>query len=492
MKLLCSIVVFALCCLSTTNAQTVITLEKAFEIANQSSPSLRQSQLSMHSSKELLNAQQASLKSQFSLNVTPISYSHNRLYDDYATEWYTKKQFNPSAQFSVIQPVKFTNGTLSLSNTLSYLNSYSESDDETDKYFSNGLTLSLDQPIFTYNETKMDLRKLELDYENSALDFALQKLTIEKNVTQSFYTVYQNQMSLQIAEEEYQNQKKSYEIIKNKVEAGLAAREELFQAELNLASSKSEFQNQEVEVENAKDEFKQLIGLSLYEEITILADVSIDTVNVDMEKAISNALTNRMELRQREIDIQNAQFDLIVAKATNEFKGNISFSVGLSGENKEIPNVYSSPTDNEDIALSLEIPIWDWGQRKSVIKASELSLQAEEISFEEEKNDIILNIRQSYRSLKNLLNQIDIARQNVKNAELTYDINLERYENGDLTSMDLDEYQTQLSEEKMNLTNAIIEYKIELLNLKIQSLWDFVEDKPVMPIEFNMEESKKK
>ena len=63
--------------------------------------------------------------------------------------------------------------------------------------------------------------------------------------------------------------------------------------------------------------------------------------------------------------------------------------------------------------------------------------------------------------------------QNVTNAEITYDINLERYKNGDLTSFDLNRFQSQLSSKKSSLAAALINYKIELLNLKILSLYDF-------------------
>jgi len=56
---------------------------------------------------------------------------------------------------------------------------------------------------------------------------------------------------------------------------------------------------------------------------------------------------------------------------------------------------------------------------------------------------------------------------------LTYEINLERYANGDLTSMDLNLFQTQLSTKKMAYAQSLIDYKIQLLNLKIQSLYDF-------------------
>ena len=79
-----------------------------------------------------------------------------------------------------------------------------------------------------------------------------------------------------------------------------------------------------------------------------------------------------------------------------------------------------------------------------------------------------------------------------RGADVAYEINLERYRNGDLTSLDLGMYQNQLSESKMALTNAIINYKIELLNLKIQTLYDFEKQVPIIPEELTTYEDKNK
>jgi outer membrane protein TolC len=275
---------------------------------------------------------------------------------------------------------------------------------------------------------------------------------------------------------------KSHEVSRNKVEAGISPREEMFQAELNLATARSDFENKEVSFENAKDEFKILIGMSLYDDLIVLPNIAVDTVAIDISFAIDQGLANRMELRQRKIDIEISQFDLIEIKALNEFKGSLGLSFGLFGDNKNVGDLYANPTDNETVALSLTIPLWDWGERKSRIKASEASIQTANINFEEEQNDIILSIRKIYRNLLNLRNQIEIARQNVKNAQLTYDLNLEKYKNGDLTGMDLNIYQNQLSEKQLTFTNSLITYKLELLNLKIQTLFDFEKKQGVTPV----------
>ena len=69
----------------------------------------------------------------------------------------------------------------------------------------------------------------------------------------------------------------------------------------------------------------------------------------------------------------------------------------------------------------------------------------------------------------------------LKSAQSTYDIQLERYKNGDLTSMDLNLAQNQLSQAKLDKISALINYKTELLNMKVVSLWDFEKNERVVP-----------
>jgi hypothetical protein len=56
--------------------------------------------------------------------------------------------------------------------------------------------------------------------------------------------------------------------------------------------------------------------------------------------------------------------------------------------------------------------------------------------------------------------------------------------------MDLNLYQTQLSEKKLSLAQSLINYKIELLNLKIQSLYDFEKGEPILPAELYLNDKK--
>jgi outer membrane protein TolC len=467
-------------------AQSIVTLEQAMDLASKGSPSLQSSMYNLERTTETLNAQRAALKSQLSLNVNPMEYSNSRKFDTRLSQWFTNKSLTTSGTFRIDQPILYTDGKISLMNQFGWQSNTSEVQGVTNenKTYFNNLNLSLTQPLFTYNRTKTQIKTLELNNENAMLSYSMQRLALEKNVSQYFYNVYLAQMSLSIKQEELANTQKSNEIIKNKVEAGLAAKEQLYQSEVNLLTSESSVESARVSLESAKDMFKQYIGMDIFTEITVMTDVSVTPIEVDGKKALEHGLASRMELRQRQISVETSQFDMLAVKSTNEFRGDMTLSMGLSGDNPSLVDIFDKSTQSPRVSLGFNIPVFDWGERKARIRAQEAVINSQKLNLSNQQTQIKLDIRQVIRNLSNLKNQIGIVLQTQKNAQLTYDINLERYKNGDLTSMDLNLYQVQLSNNKMSYAQSLINYKIELLNLKIQSLFDFTTNQAIVPERF--------
>ena len=467
-------------------AQIVLTMEDALEYSSLHNPDLINSRMSMERYEQNLIAQKASLKSRFSLNLQPITFSQSRQFDNRFSDWYTNRSLSSSGTFSISQPISWTDATLSLNNSLSWQRNESSINGGTsNQAFSNSLYLSLTQPIFTYNRTKMNLRQIEMNYENARISYALQLLNVERNITSQFYSLFMSQQNLEISESELENAEKNFNIIKDKVEADLVTKDEYYQAELNLAQSRSSLENQRVSLENAKDNFKQALGIPLDEDIRVVCDVEAEPVLVSFDKALESATTTRLELRQREISREQQEMSMIQVKDNDSFSGNISLSLGVMGDDPDFPHIYDNPTNNPRVSVSFSVPIFDWGARKARIKAAEIERKMFELSAEEELKSIEMNVRSTCRSLDNLLGQIAIAEQSQKNAQLTYDLNEERYRNGELTGMQMNQFQTQLSNSKMSYTQAIINYKVQLLNIKILTLYDFEKDAPVVPITYD-------
>ena len=325
----------------------------------------------------------------------------------------------------------------------------------------------------------MALNELELNYENASLQYAIQRLTLEKTITSQFFDVYLAQLNLDIAREELTNTTNNFEIIKNKVEAGLSAREELYQAELNFANAQLSVQDNELSLANAEETFKREIGMSLDEEIQLVADLEANPVVVNLEEAIDLAINSRMELRQREIDIEKSFFELERTKSQNEFRADLQLTLGVFGDNESFGKVYEMPTQNPSVGLTVNIPLYDWGERDARLDARNVTIKSQRLDLNEERKQIRMDIRRSFRSVQNQMPRIEIARKSVENAERTYEINHERYVNGDLSGIELNQFQSQLSSKKIDYALALINYKKQLLDLKILTLFDWEKQQPV-------------
>ena len=458
-----------------------LSLDRALELAFERSPTMRSAGHGLEISRRNLQAQRAALRSRFGLTLTPYETTRDRVFNPLVSAYNTQEDTRLGGAFTIFQPIVRTDGTLSVVENFSWREAASSfTGSVREQTYRNSLFLRYTQPLFTYNRTRLQLEELELALENARLNYAVQKLQIESQVTRLFYNLYHGRESARIAEEELANATGSFEIIKSKVRAGISAEEELFQADLNRANRRATVNSTRLQYENSLDEFKLLLGQDLDSHLEVAADLRKQLIDVDLEGAIAHGLKQRMELRQADIGVRNALNDLIRTRAQNEFKGSVELTYGLTATDRDLVDLIDSPTRNQGVAVQLTIPLFDWGEKEHRVAASRQQVARSRLSSEDERNRVRIGIRQAYRDLQNQRIQIEIAEKNVANARRTYEINLERYRNGDLSSKDIEFYQTQLAREQLNEVGALISYQLFLLDLKVRALYDFVRDEPVL------------
>ena len=150
-----------------------------------------------------------------------------------------------------------------------------------------------------------------------------------------------------------------------------------------------------MQLENAKDDFKQTLGINLDENISVLTEIYSKEIKVDSLLAIEYALRSRLELRQREIETTKMENSLIQTKALNEFKGDVALSIGIMGDSEEFKHVYDQPTQNPRVAISFNIPLFDWGENRARVKAQKTAMVINKIEAQEERKTIEIDIRKT-------------------------------------------------------------------------------------------------
>ncbi len=348
----------------------------------------------------------------------------------------------------------------------------------------NSFSLSFSQPIFTRNTLKEGLDEARMRFEQSTSEFNRQQFDIIYQVTQGFYEVYRGSREVEINSERLLNSEEAYRIAKLKSEAGRIAEVDVFSKEVEVAQNTAELSESEGRLERAKDRFKQLIGMSLFDEFRIITSLEYDTLQIDPGLAIEKALANRREVVESELDIKLRQIDLDRAKREREFKGNIYAYYDITGvstvENGSTVDLFESSfgnivdrPPNRGVKLEFSYPIFDWGRGREQVQRRMANLRASELDMEDQKTDIIREVRDIVRSVDETRNRLKIQEKNQQLAQRVYRISLLRFEHGEITSQELGLEQEKLTSTQLGYLDAYISYQLQLADLKRKTLWDF-------------------
>jgi len=400
---------------------------------------------------------------------------------------------------NINQPLP-TDGTLTLRSRL-YQSKESNYFAETDntlkrKDFVTSMSLWFNQPLFTFNRLKTGLKRAELNYENSLLSFQRTQLDVIYNVTQSFYGLYRQTRIYEINHETMEQMEKTYDLAKLKYEAGLIPEVEALQMEVDLADARASFYAAESDLERQKDDFKQTLGLKLSDDVGIKTDISYKHFTIDTDKAIEEGLKNRYEIRENEIDIELRRIAVMESNARNEIRADLSAYYDFTGRsdpalpyNSGTQDLFDSSWDdlerrpaNRGVSLILTLPVWDWGVNKAEVASARANLQRAEIDLEEQKKSIENSIRDVVRSVRSSESRLEVLTKSQDVAQRTYNISLERFNNGEITSLELSLDNNRLSSSKLAFLNAYIAYKLAVSDLKRKTFWDFENNRPLLDL----------
>lgn len=395
-------------------------------------------------------------------------------------------QVGNNLSFKYVLP---SGGNLSLSSKMYWENyrttlSLSENKELSRDQFYSRLALSFNQPVFTANRLKENMRAALLNYQKSSHYFTRSQLDIIFNVTNSFYTVYKLAYEYQINKERLKNSKEAYRITKLKQEAGSLPEGEMFIAEITVAQDEARLMESEGKLENAKDNFKLLIGLDLNEEIELIAEMEFETILIDRELAIEKALQNRLEIQESNINLELQEIEIKRAKRERELKGNISAYYDFTGlstlETGSVAELLTSSFENmvdrpanRGIVLTLSYPIADWGRAKNLVKQAESRLFQKKLDRENTERNIEKEIREIVRNVYETEKRYRINRQNQEVARKSYGISQLRFENGDMTSQELSIEQERLSQVQLAYIESYISYRLAVANLNRKTMHDF-------------------
>lgn len=349
------------------------------------------------------------------------------------------------------------------------------------------LRLQYRQPLFTLNKLKTGVKRAELDLENTVESYKRSQLDLIFNVTSGFYSMYRAQRQAEIDGERVEQSENSYRIARLKQQAGLLPEVEVLRLEVDLLNSQNTSERSRAALKEAEDNFKIAVGLPLEDSVRVVPDLTYTLVDISVEKATTEALQRRTELRSDEIAIERSRLTVKEVDTNREFRGELFLSYGIFNRRPELSDAFRNFSDDRVANFSFIFPLWDWGRNRSEVAAATANLENARLARDNRVDQIVKEVRVAVRNLSSAQQRVEITKRSEELAEKSYRINLLKFENGDLSSQDLALEQNRLTEARTNYLNAIIDYKQALADLQRKTLWDFERNAPV---EFDVPENR--
>ncbi len=348
------------------------------------------------------------------------------------------------------------------------------------------LSAILNKPLFTINTLALNLKQAELSYERQSRVFNRSELDLVYQVTNDFYRLYRLSQQYEINQENVKRQSEIYKTTKNKYDAGLIAEVDAMQAEVDLIQYQNDLKTSEGSLREQEASFKQLIGLPLDDQIKVITELELMPIHIDTEKAVGLALQNRSEIVEKQLDIENRKINIKETDARVSVKGNLRGYYRFAGFS-DLELSYGTPTGdlfssswevlkktpNRGVTFELEIPIWDWGKNRAEVDAEEANLKSDQLALQDLYITIEREVRDVVRTVYETYDRVQMLAKSREVSEKSFDISLQRFANGDITSIELARASDQLNTAKLSYLSAYNEYKLALADLQRKTLYDF-------------------
>ncbi len=466
--------------LTFSQTTKVLTLEESLNIALNQSFDAAQIEQSLINAQMSLQAAKSSLKSNSELRLTGLpNFQDNeaRVFSPQGDlSFFRQKVLEFQANLVVNQPIRVTDGVFSL---VGFFERVQKFGDFEEINYAPQLRLQFHQPLFTLNQLNTSFVKAELNLEKTQFSYSRNQLDLIFNVTTNFYNLFKAQQQLEIDKKQVEQSQEAYRIANLKQQAGLLPEVEVLRLEVDLANARNRAATSEATMKETEDFFKVLIGLPIENDIETTTQLSYDPMEVTLEKAMSEALSRRTELRTDEIDIELNAINVKEVDSAREIKGELNMSYGIRNRQEDFSNAFRDFDQDRSVVLGLTIPLWDWSKNRYEVEAAKANLESTRLAQKNRIETIKQEIRKGVRDLKSAQQRVDITKRSEALAEKSYRISLLKFENGDLSSQDLALEQNRLTEARTNSLSAIIDYKNALSDLRRKTLWDFEKNEPV-------------
>ena len=315
----------------------------------------------------------------------------------------------------------------------------------------NNMQLFVNQPIYTGGRLNNGYGITTSSLDASKLELARTRQEIEYRVVETFYAALMNERGVTVADEQVRLSEKQLELARARFESGTVARLDVLQAQVELANARARRIQAKAQVDISLQALRGVLAMPQSQAIDLQG--SLDEPVVGHARAELDAeLPRRPDLQAFAARRHAAEYASNLAQS--EWKPNLSFTGNMQYQQDSLASLLSRDNQSYTFGLSLSVPLFASPGAAARRGVAQSQMRQAEHGLRYATDNARLELESAWTALESSAEVVstqelalELARESVAIAQVSY-------ENGVITSAELNDAQVRLLQTEWLLMQA--------------------------------------
>ena len=292
-------------------------------------------------------------------------------------------------------------------------------------------------------------------------------------VTRAYYGLLIGQRKYSTAQQALDQARRALTISQDLERGGEVAHSDVVKSQLQLNTQQQALREAQFAMESARLDLAVLLFRDFNQNFSVVDDLDLSPALPPLADVQTLAERQNPTLRVAMETLRGANLDVSIARQAYLPTLSLDAVYGIEANAFALHSAAASfkdlgplPNLGYFITASLNIPVWDWGIRKSKVRQAELKQEEANVELSAAQRQSVRNLQGFYDEARTARDQMDLLRSAVDLAAESLRLNTLRYQAGEATILELVDAQTALTQARNAYDDGILRYRVALGNLE--------------------------
>ena len=294
------------------------------------------------------------------------------------------------------------------------------------------------------------------------------ELDLVNNINKAYYTLQLAIASRDVIRRNYNVAKEDHEIYQKKFEQGTASEYDVLRSSVQVSNIEPELLQADISITQCQLQLKLLMGVQ--DNVCILPANTIKEMQKDMfgeTAALNRSIDNNSSLRSLDIQQKALEQNLSIKKAAYYPTLAAVYNMNWSALSDGNPFVNQEFNPYSNVALSLQIPIFDGFKKSYGVKQAKVQLAEMKYQRENLVNSLNMQVELALENINKQVKQIESAEAGMKQAAKAYEIMQKSFEIGAASYLNLRDSETANTQAQLAHLQTIYNYLVSTSDLDL-------------------------